>query len=113
MAIDINVIEKMKQNTKDWIQYISAVALIASAIILVFTSFLTIERVGEGVNTYVGIAISGGLAIFGVAAYFVNQLSSFKTEIRREMMNIREEEERNRHFGGHRAPEHKEEEETE
>lgn len=113
LAIDINVIEKMKQNTKDWIQYISAVALIASAIILVFTSFLTIERVGEGVNTYVGIAISGGLAIFGVAAYFVNQLSSFKTEIRREMMNIREEEERNRHFGGHRAPEHKEEEETE
>lgn len=58
----------MQQNTKDWIQYISAVALIASAIILVFTSFLTIERVGEGVNTYVGIAISGGLAIFGVAA---------------------------------------------
>lgn len=82
----------MKQNTKDWIQYISACALIASAIVLVFTSFLRIERVGEGVNTYVGIAISGGLAIFGVAAYFVNQVAQFKTEIREELKNIRKEE---------------------
>ena len=75
----------MKQNTKDWIQYISAIALILSAIVLVFTSFLTIERVAEGVNTYVGIAISGGLAIFGVAAYFVDRVSQFKTEIREEL----------------------------
>lgn len=82
----------MKQNTKDWIQYLSAIALIASAIVLVFTSFLTIDRVGEGVNTYVGIAISGGLAIFGVAAYFVNQVTQFKTEIRKELKNIKEEE---------------------
>lgn len=70
----------------------SAIALIASAIVLVFTSFLTIERVGEGVNTYVGIAVSGGLAIFGVAAYFVNQVVQFKTEIRKELKSIREEE---------------------
>ena len=75
----------MKQNTKDWIQYPSAIALILSAIVLVFTSFLTIERVAEGVNTYVGIAISGGLAIFGVAAYFVDRVSQFKTEIREEL----------------------------
>ena len=83
----------MKQNTKDWIQYTSAIALIASAIVLVFTSFLTIERVGEGVNTYVGIAVSGGLAIFGVAAYFVNQVAQFKTEVRQEIERIRKEEE--------------------
>jgi uncharacterized membrane-anchored protein len=75
----------MKQNTKDWIQYLSAIALILSAIVLVFTSFLTIERVAEGVNTYVGIAISGGLAIFGVAAYFVDRVAQFKTEIREEL----------------------------
>lgn len=70
----------------------SAIALIASAIVLVFTSFLTIERVGEGVNTYVGIAVPGGLAIFGVAAYFVNQVAQFKTEIRKELESIKEEE---------------------
>lgn len=90
-AVSINLAD-MKQNTKDWIQYISAVALIASAIVLVFTSFLTIERVGEGVNAYVGIAVSGGLAIFGVAAYFVNQVAQFKTEIRKELKTIKEEE---------------------
>lgn len=90
--VSLKYTESMKQNTKDWIQYMSAIALIASAIVLVFTSFLTIERVGEGVNTYVGIAVSGGLAIFGVAAYFVNQVAQFKTEIRKELKSIREEE---------------------
>lgn len=99
----------MKQNTKDWIQYCSAIALIASAIVLVFTSFLTIERIGEGVNTYVGIAISGGLAIFGVAAYFVNQMATFKTEIRNSLREeVRKEfnDQRNGKTNSHsRAPE--------
>jgi len=81
----------MKQNTKDWIQYLSAVGLISSAVLLVFTSFLSIQRVGEGVNTYVGIAVSGGLAIFGVAAYLVNQVTQFKNEIRQEVDEIRKE----------------------
>ena len=107
----------MQQNTKDWIQYISAVALIASAIILVFTSFLTIERVGEGVNTYVGIALSCALAIFGVTALFANQMASFKTEmrsnirteIRRELNNIKEEEERKHDHSGGQRPRHQHE----
>ncbi|MBR5686968.1 MAG: hypothetical protein IKX36_03310 [Prevotella sp.] len=82
----------MKQNTKDWIQYLSAVALIASAIILAFTSFLMINDINAGTNAYIGIAISGGLAIFGVAAYTVNQVTQFKTEIRRELQNMKDEE---------------------
>lgn len=102
----------MKQNTKDWIQYSSAIALIASAIVMAFTSFIVISDITAGVNAYIGIAISCALAIFGVSAYMVNQIASFKTEIRREMMNIREEEEGGRQFGGHRTPEHKEKVET-
>lgn len=82
----------MKQNTKDWIQYISAIALILSAIVLAFTAFLTIEDVPGGVNTYIGIAVSGGLAIFGVAAYMVNQVTQFKTEVRRELEQLKKEE---------------------
>ena len=93
----------MKQNTKDWIQYLSAIALIASAIVLVFTSLLTIDMIADGVNTYVGIAISGGLAIFGVAAYFVNQLSTFKAEVRNEIVQqvarLREDEEKSKKEG--------------
>ncbi len=81
----------MKQNTKDWIQYTSAVALIASAIVMAFTSFLAIEEITGGVNAYIGIAISGGLAIFGVSAYMVNQVTTFKTEIRREMERYQKE----------------------
>lgn len=81
----------MKQNTKDWIQYTSAVALIASAIVMAFTSFLAIEEITGGVNAYIGIAISGGLAIFGVSAYMVNQVATFKTEIRREMERYQKE----------------------
>lgn len=83
----------MKQNTKDWIQYTSAVALIASAIVMAFTSFLAIEEITGGVNAYIGIAISGGLAIFGVSAYMVNQVAQFKTEIRREMKRYQKEQE--------------------
>lgn len=79
----------MKQNTKDWIQYLSAIALIASAIVLAFTAFLTINDVPGGVNTYIGIAVSGGLAIFGVAAYMVNQVTQFKTEVRKELEEIK------------------------
>ena len=75
----------MKQNTKDWIQYTSAIALIASAIVMAFTSFMTINDITSGINAYIGIAISGGLAIFGVAAYMVNQVTQFKTEIRKEL----------------------------
>lgn len=82
----------MKQNTKDWIQYMAAVALIASAIVLAFTSFLTINDITGGTNTYIGIAISGALAIFGVAAFMVNQVTQFKTEIRKELKSIKEEE---------------------
>lgn len=84
----------MKQNTKDWIQYISAVALISSAIVIAFTSFLAINDITGGVNTYIGIAISGGLAIFGVAAFMVNQVSQFKTEVRKEIEAIKAEERR-------------------
>lgn len=85
----------MKQNTKDWIQYLSAVLLILSAITLAFTSFFMINEVAAGVNTYVGITVSGGLAIFGITTYFVNQLSQFKAEVRSELKAIREEETRN------------------
>ena len=75
----------MKQNTKDWIQYSSAIALIVSAITLVFTSFAAINDVTAGVNAYIGIALSCALAIFGVSAYMVSQVASFKAEVREQL----------------------------
>lgn len=84
----------MQQNTKDWIQYSSAIALVASAITMAFTSIIVLSDVTAGVNAYIGIAVSGALAIFGVSAYMVNQVASFKTEMRREFRTLKEEEER-------------------
>jgi putative flippase GtrA len=87
----------MRQNTKDWIQYISAIALIASAIIMAFLCFMVINDITAGVNAYIGIAISCALAIFGVSAYMVNQVATFKTEMRKEVKNIIREEEERKH----------------
>lgn len=101
----------MQQNTKDWIQYSSAIALIASAILIAFLCFSVINDITAGVNAYIGIAISCALAIYGVSAYMVNQVTSFKTEmrsnirteIRKEILNLKEEEgKRNDHSGGQR-----------
>ena len=81
----------MKQNTKDWIQHLSAVALIVSAIFMAFLSFLMTRDIGAGPLTYIGEALSAALGIFGVAAYFVNQMSQFKTEVRQELDQMRKE----------------------
>lgn len=43
----------MKQNTKDWIQYSTAVAMIASAIILAFVAFILTANIASGVLIYI------------------------------------------------------------
>jgi len=43
----------MKQNTKDWIQYSTAIAMIASAIILAFLAFIITYTIASGVLIYV------------------------------------------------------------
>lgn len=87
-------------NAKEKVQYGSAVAMIASAIILVFVSFIMTLTVGGGVLTYVGEAFGGGLAIFGVASYFKADAEQFKTEVRREI-----EQERTRVSSSHQDTE--------
>ena len=59
----------MKENTKDWIHYTSAVALIISSIVMAFVSFFMTEDIGPGPLTYIGEALGGALGIFGVATY--------------------------------------------
>lgn len=68
----------MKQNTKDWIQYTSAMVMLASAIVLALWSFYAINEVHGTVLTYVGEAIAFVAAVFGLALYARN-------EIKREM----------------------------
>ena len=53
----------MKENTKDWIHYTSAVALIISSIVMAFVSFFMTEDIGPGPLTYIGEALSAALGL--------------------------------------------------
>jgi len=43
----------MQSNTKDWIQYGSAIAMILSAIVLAFLSFFAIQAIEASILWYV------------------------------------------------------------
>ena len=69
----------MKENWKelgfkDQAQYITAMVLIASGIIIAFLSFALIQTITSGVLIYIAQAFTAGGAIFGVSIYFKNQL---------------------------------------
>ena len=70
----------MKQATKDWVQYGSAIAMLASSIVLALWSFYAISEVHGTVLTYVGEAIAFAAGVYGLALYARN-------EIRREFRN--------------------------
>lgn len=75
----------MKQNTKDWIQYGSAIALIISGIAIALLSVIVTMDIGGGALAYIGEAFGGALAIFGIAAYALRSISDFKKEITEEL----------------------------
>lgn len=74
----------MKQNTKDWIQYASAIAMLVSAIALAFWSFYKLSEVHGSVLAYVGEAIAFVAGVFGLALYA-------KHEIKKEFRNWRQD----------------------
>jgi hypothetical protein len=43
----------MKQNTKDWIQYSTAIAMVSSAIVIAFLAFIITYNIGSGVLIYI------------------------------------------------------------
>ena len=59
---------------KDRAQYITAMVLIASGILIAFLSFIMIQTITSGVLIYIAQAFVAGGAIFGVSIYFKNQL---------------------------------------
>ena len=59
---------------KDKAQYITAMILIASGILIAFLSFALIHTITSGVLIYIAQAFVAGGAIFGVSIYFKNQL---------------------------------------
>lgn len=67
----------MQKNTKDWIQYGSAVAMLSSGVALTFLSFfLNGYDVADGVLWYVGQCLVYAGSIFGVTVYVNTKFDS-------------------------------------
>ena len=75
----------MRQNTKDWIHYGSAIAFLGSAIVLAFLSFIMLQYIHNTVLLYVGEAASFTAAVFGIALVARHEIDKRVDEIRREM----------------------------
>lgn len=75
----------MKQNTKDWIQYSTAIAMIASAIAIVFLAFIVTANIASGVLIYVAQALCYAGGIFGVSIYFRTKLGEFESTTKKQI----------------------------
>ena len=72
----------MQSNTKDWIQYGSAIAMILSAIVLAFLSFFSIQAIEASVLWYVAQALAYAGGIFGVSIYIKSKLGEATSQVR-------------------------------
>ncbi len=85
----------MQQNTKEWIQYGSAIGMIVSGIILAFLSFfLNGYDIADGVLWYIAQALIYAGGIFGVSIYFKTKLGEFESKAREELKEYIEQKER-------------------
>lgn len=77
----------MQQNTKEWIQYGSAIGMIVSGIILAFLSFFLNEDhdIADGVLWYIAQTLIYAGGIFGVSIYFKTKLGEFESKAREEL----------------------------
>ena len=66
---------------KDQIQYITAIVLILSGVVIAFLSFfLNSFNIATGVLIYIAQAFVSGGSIFGVSIYFRTKLGEFKSD---------------------------------
>lgn len=75
----------MKQNTKDWIQYSSAVAMVISAIVIAFVALILTSTIASGVLIYIAQALVYAAGIFGVSLYFNTKLGEFETSAKKQI----------------------------
>lgn len=69
----------MQVNTKEWIQYSTAIAMVASAILLAFLSFFITSTIASGVLWYISEALVYAGSIFGISIYFKTKLGDFES----------------------------------
>ncbi len=78
----------MKQNTKDWIQYATAIAMVASAIGIAFLAFILTNTIASGVLIYIAQALCYAAGIFGVSIYFKTKMGEFESIVKKKMRDL-------------------------
>lgn len=74
---------------KDQIQYITAIILILSGVVIAFLSFfLNSFNIATGVLIYIAQAFVAGGSIFGVSIYFKTKLGEFKSDAVEEIQKV-------------------------
>ena len=81
----------MKQNTKDWIQYSSAVVMVLSAIVIAFVALILTSTIASGVLIYIAQALVYAAGIFGVSLYFNTKLGEFETSAKKQIQEAIDE----------------------
>jgi hypothetical protein len=78
----------MKQSTKDWIQYSTAIAMVASAIVIAFLAFIITSTIESGVLIYIAQALCYAGGIFGVSIYFKNKMGEFESNAKEQIEHM-------------------------
>ena len=78
----------MKQSTKDWIQYSTAILMVVSAVIIAFLAFVLTSTIGSGVLIYIAQALCYAGGIFGVSIYFKNKMGEFESNAKNQIEQI-------------------------
>ena len=81
----------MKQNTKDWIQYSTAIAMVGSAIVIAFVALILTSTIASGVLIYIAQALCYAGGIFGVSLYFNTKLGEFETSAKKQIKDAIDE----------------------
>lgn len=89
----------MSNNTKDWIQYGSAIAMLVSGIILTFTCFfLNKYKIDDSVLWYMAQALVYAGSIFGVSIYIHTKFGEAKNNLEKYIQdNILKSKKENEH----------------
>lgn len=86
---------EMKPNTKEWIQYGTAVAMVLSGIVLAFLSFFYNNYdIADGVLWYISQALIYAGGIFGVSIYFKTRLGEFEHRTKQELADFLQQKKR-------------------
>jgi hypothetical protein len=78
----------MTPNSKEWLQYGTAVLMVISGIVLTFLSFFIKDDVTDGVLWYMAQALTFAGAVFGVNIYFKTKLGESENRIKQYIQDV-------------------------